>query len=118
MYIYIYTYMYIFIYIGLQDMQSSDLAEGTDVSTDMGTGGMDSGHTHMKLTEALFTAVRRLHSDSPDATMEHISMGSNTMFDPNSNMSRLPAAGMYLNLCIFSYLCMYIYTCVHMCTCI
>jgi hypothetical protein len=40
---------------GLQDMQSSDLAEGMDVSTDMGTGGMDSGHAHMKMTEALFT---------------------------------------------------------------
>jgi hypothetical protein len=117
--------MYIHIYIGLQDMQSSDLAEGTDVSTDMGTdmgtGGMDSGHTHMKMTEALFTAVRRLHSDSPDATMEHASMGSNTMFDPNSNMSRLPAAGKYICVYIYIYMCIFrsfTFTCIYIYMCI
>jgi hypothetical protein len=55
-----------YIYIGLQDMQSSDLAESTDVSTDMGTGGMDTGHAdtghhtdtgHAHMLKSLFTGI-------------------------------------------------------------
>jgi hypothetical protein len=56
----------------------------------------------------IYVAVRKLHTDG---AMGDTSLAASVTFDPNTNMSRLPAAGIYIYIhtYVYIYICMYIY---------